>query len=175
MRFCRIVLALAVAGFPLADSRAGTATFLFASVGQSYLAFLPSDDPALGREIISARIVLSVESFPGSDAANFFTDIAFPIEPLPGNDNSLVLAGSDLGWSGSGQFDYFEETDRFNGRFISARYGAETPGLDFDGVILDGSRIEFTYVPEPATWLVVASCLIGVAWGRARLARNRTA
>jgi hypothetical protein len=40
------------------------------------------------------------------------------------------------------------------------RYGAETPGENFDGAILEGSRIEFTYVPEPATLAPLALAAI---------------
>jgi hypothetical protein len=129
-----------------ADAFAATATFNFAQVGSSFSAFLPPDDPLIGKEITAARIYLDVESFPGSDAANFFTDISFPIEPFAGNTNAIVLFGSDLGWSGSGTFHYFEETTRFNGVFVTARYGGETPGENFDGLILDTSRIEFDYI-----------------------------
>lgn len=134
-----------------------TATFTFAPVGSSFSAFLPADDPLVGKEITLARIYLDVEIFPGSDAANFFTDISFPIEPFPGNENAIVLTGADLGWSGSGTFHYFEETTRFNGTFISARYGGETPGEGFDGQILDSSRIEFDYISDGGEELVLES------------------
>jgi hypothetical protein len=126
-----------------------TVTFNFAQVGGSFSAFLPADSPLIGQEIISARIYLDVEAFKGSDAANFFTDLSFPISPFPGNENAIVLFGDDLGWSGSGTFHFFEETTMFNGTFVAARYGGETPGKDFDGSILKGSRVEFDFVPEP--------------------------
>ncbi len=129
-----------------AGASAGTATFTFAQVGTSFSAALLEGDPLIGKEIISTRIYLDVESFQGSDAANFFTDISFPIEPFPGNTNAIVLFGSELGWSGDGTFHYFEETTRFNGVFAPFRYGGETPGENFDGVILDTSRIEFDYI-----------------------------
>ncbi len=134
-----------------------TATFTFAPVGSSFSAFLPSDSPLIGKQIVSARIYLDVESFEGSDAANFFTDISFPIVPDPGNTNALVLIGSDLGWSGSGTFHYFEETTGFNGVFVSARYGGETPGENFDGVLLNTSRIEFDYVSDGGEDLTLVS------------------
>lgn len=129
------------------SARAETATFKFAALGTSFSAALPADSPLIGQEITSARIYLDVEAFPGSDAANFFTDISFPIEPFPGNVSALVLVGADLGWSGAGTFHYFEETTRFNGVFAPYRYGGETPGEDFDGLLLDTSRIEFDYQP----------------------------
>lgn len=151
----RSLLALSVAMLA-SPVDADTATFYFAPVGGSYLAFLPGDDPLVGKEIVNARIYLDVESFSGSDAANFFTDIAFPLLPFEGNENALALLGADLGWIGDGFFHYFEETTRFNGTFISTRFGAETPGDEFDGRILKGSRIEFDYVPEPATLLLLA-------------------
>ena len=138
-------------------ARAETATFNFAAVGSSFSAFLPSDSPLIGKQIVSARIYLDVEAFPGSDAANFFTDISFPIAPDPGNTNALVLTGSDLGWSGSGTFHYFEETTSLNGVFVSARYGGETPGDNFDGAILDTSRIEFDYLDDGGGELTLES------------------
>ena len=147
IKFFAVGLISFVLGFsPVA--RANIVTFHFAPVGSSFLAFLPPDSPLIGHQIISARIFLDVESNPGSDAANFFTDISFPIAPFPGNENALVLSGSDLGWSGTGTFHFFEETTRFNGIFVAARYGGETPGENFDGTLLETSRIEFTFVPE---------------------------
>ncbi len=128
---------------------ADTVVFNFAGVGTSFSAFLSSDSPLVGQEIVSARIFLDVESFAGSDAANFFTDLSFPIAPFKGNENAIVISGSDLGWSGSGVFHFFEETTMFNGTFVPGRYGGETPGKDFDGEILKGSRVEFDFVPEP--------------------------
>ena len=160
-RACRTVRALFSAGclgcclvFP-ATAGAETVTFNFASIGTSFSAFLAPDNPLVGQEIISARIYLDVVSFPGSNAANFFTDISFPIDPLPGNENALVIFGSDFGWAGSGLFHHFEETTRFNGVFAPARYGGETPGEDFNGAVLSGSRIEFDFVPEPGTFFLL--------------------
>ena len=47
-----------------AVAKAETATFNFAPVGSSYLAALLADDPLVGKEIVTARIYLDVESFP---------------------------------------------------------------------------------------------------------------
>jgi len=150
-----------------------TATFHFAPVGSSFLAFLPPDSPLVGHQIISARIFLDVQSDPGSDAANFFTDITFPIDPFPGNENALALSGSDLGWSGAGTFHFFEETTRFNGIFVVARDGGETPGENFDGALLGTSRIEFNYVPElGGTILLFVIGTVPLIW-TAQLTRSR--
>ena len=109
-RACTIFLAVGlacIATFPALAVQ--TATFNFAPVGISFSAFLPPDSTLIGKEVISARIYLNVESSPGSDAANFFTDLSFPISPFPGNENVLALFGSDLGWSGPGKFDSFRK------------------------------------------------------------------
>jgi hypothetical protein len=140
-----------------------TATFHFAPLGSSFLAFLPPDSPLVGHQIISARIFLDVQSDPGSDAANFFTDISFPIVPFPGNENALALSGSDLGWSGAGTFHFFEETTRFNGIFVVARYGGETPGENFEGTILEGSRVEFDFASVPDNGGISTAACAGVA------------
>jgi hypothetical protein len=143
-----VALAAVAAATPaLAD----TVEFQFAQVGNSFSAFMGADDPLVGKEIVAARIYLTVESYPGSDAANFWTDITLPIEPFDGNTNFLYLSGADLGWSGEGTFDYYLETTSLNGVFVAARWGGETPGFDFEGEILDGSRIEIDYVPAPAS------------------------
>lgn len=148
-RLRQVLVVGCVAGFfgAITSAKAETATFHFAPLGGSFSAALLGDDPLIGGEITATRIYLDVEAFPGSDAADFFTDISFPIEPSPGNTNALVLVGADLGWSGAGTFHYFETTSRFNGVFAPYRYGGETPAENFDGLLLDTSRIEFDYIP----------------------------
>ena len=167
-RFGPITVALllwgGVAGFVIssAPAKADTVTFNFAPVGTSFSAFLAPDNPLIGKEVISARIYLNIESFPGSDAANFFTDLSFPISPFPGNENVLVLFGSDLGWSGAGKFDFFEETKLFNGIFVTARFAGETPGENFDGTLLEGSRVEFDFVSVPDSGSISMAACAGV-------------
>jgi hypothetical protein len=160
-----VLLSNCIAGFAIlsAPAKAGTVTFNFAPVGTSYSAFLAPGSPLIGKEVISARIYLNVQSFPGSDAANFFTDLSFPISPFPGNENVLALVGSDLGWSGAGTFDFFEETKLFNGIFVSARFAGETPGEGFDGTLLEGSRVEFDFASVPDNGGISMAACAGVA------------
>lgn len=137
-----------------ASAHAETVTFAFAPVGNSLSYFMGADDPLIGKQVISTHIVLKVRSADGSDAANFYTDHSFPILPDPGNESALALSGADMGWSGSGDFLYDTKTTMFNGVFVPARYGSETPGFDFDGEILDGSYIEMeVVVPAPPVLL----------------------
>lgn len=102
------------------------------------------------------RIYLNVESFTGSDAASFATDIGFPIKPPAGDLFVLALTGAEMGWAGPGIFQYRFETKDFNGTFISLGYGAETFSPTFDGRVLEGSRIEFVTTPGPGSTTVVA-------------------
>jgi hypothetical protein len=127
---------------------ADTVSFSFARVGTSYSAALFQDSPLVNHEVTGARIILDVEIYPESDGANFVADLAMPIDPNPGNTNAIVLNGVDLGWSGDGIFNYFAETDEFNGFLVARRYGAATYGEGYAGQILDG-RIELdvpTYI-----------------------------
>lgn len=147
----RAALCAVLVGGAATTAIGATTEFFFAAVNNSYSAFLPPDSELVGQQVTVARIYLTVRVDPGSDAADFFTDIAFPILPDDGNTSGLVITGEELEWSGSGEFTYFRETTEFNGVFVSRRFGAETPIENFSGAILEGSRIEFDYVPEPTT------------------------
>lgn len=124
-----------VVTFPAAGE---TVQFEFARVGMSYSAALFADDPIVGKHVEGARIVLEVESFEGSDAANFYTDILLPIEPLIGNSSALVYTGEELGWSGAGIFRLELDTNELNGTLIARRFGAASPAEGFSGQILEG-------------------------------------
>lgn len=128
-------------------AQADTISFNFAPVGTSYSAVLLPGNPAVGGRITTARIYLNVEIFSGGKAQDFEADIAFPIEPDPGNTNALIVTGAGLGWSGAGVFNHLKETTEFNGTFKSVKFGAET--FPIKGQILEGSRIEFDYDPVP--------------------------
>ena len=143
----------------------GTATFDFAQVGQAYSAAIFEDDPIVGKEVVSARIILEVLAFPGSDAVDFTTDLLLPIDPFEGCTNVLLLNGADMGWSGEGVFSYTEETDRFNGVFVARKYGAETYGIQ--GRILQSSRVELRYIGGGGCTGVeeIENPLWGEGWG----------
>lgn len=161
-------MALSGALLFVSTARAEIVTFNFAPVGNSLSYFMGADNPLVGKRIVDTHIVLRVESFAGSDAANFFTDHSFPILPDPGNESALALFGIDLGWSGSGIFEYEIHTSMFNGVFTPARYGSETPGFDFEGVILEGSTIEMEVIPAPSTAALGALPLAVAALRRRR-------
>ena len=130
-----------------ASAAADIQTFIFAEVGTTYTGFFPSN-PFVGQEVVLTRIFLEVDVAPGSDAADFDTDISFPLTPFPGNRNALSIDGGELGWSGAGHFTYMLETTEFNGVFISTIYGAATSPLD--AFISKSSRIEMVTIPAPA-------------------------
>ncbi|GMV26436.1 MAG: hypothetical protein AMXMBFR58_24670 [Phycisphaerae bacterium] len=156
--------------FACAPASAEVVRFEFAPVGQSRSYFLGSDDPLVGKRVVSTTIHLYVLSRPGSDAANFFTDHSFPIEPDPGSENALVFYGSDENWKGDGNFAWhLEDSPLFNGVFVPARYGSETPGFDFDGEILEGSYIEMVVVPAPSV-ASIGLAATGLLAGRRRRA-----
>jgi hypothetical protein len=136
-RFGKVAGLLSVAAFVVlaVPVKANTVTFHFAPVGTSFSASVAPDNPLIGKEVVSSRIYLNVGSFPGSDAANFVTDISFPISPFPGNENVLSFLDSDLGWSGAGEFHFFEQTTLFNGILLPldlrARHRAKTLTGDY--------------------------------------------
>lgn len=156
------VCSSAVAGPVTTETR----VFNFAGVGISYTAILLGSDPIVGREIVETRITLNLD-VTGGDAANFATDIALPIDPFPGNVNVFFLNGAGQGWSGTGEFNYAETTDRFNGVFFATIFGAATPGAGYTGSFLEGSRIEVDYiVPAPGSAALLG--LSGLAMTRRR-------
>lgn len=113
-------------------------TFPFAQVGNSYTAAIFDGHPIAGRRVIRTEVVLRVEVNPGSNAADFATDILLPIIADSG-DSVFTLNGSDQNWSGSGTFEFRETTTRYNGPIRTGRYGAESFGVQ--GRILDDSGI----------------------------------
>ena len=133
---------------PTAAATADIQSFIFADVGTTYTGFLFPGNPIVGQEVVLTRIFLEVDVAPGADAADFDTDLSFPITPLPGNRNALSINGAELGWSGSGRFTYVHETTEYNGVFISTIYGAATAPMD--AVILKESRVEMMTIPSPA-------------------------
>jgi uncharacterized protein (TIGR03382 family) len=138
----------------------------FAAFGQSYSAAVFADHPLVGRHVDAARVLLVVIVAPGSDAADFFTDIALPTAPDAGATGTIILRGSDLGWSGSGTFTYDATTTAYNGTIVARRYGAETPpnGNCVEAYVTTVSAVELI-VPPPGT---VAALALGAAALRRR-------
>ena len=152
-----LVAAILMSGvmFPAAAASADIQSFIFAEVGTTYTGFLFPGNPIVGQEVVLTRIFLDVEVFPGSDAADFDTDLSLPNTPFPGNRNALSITGAELGWSGSGRFTYIHETTDYNGVFISTIYGAATSPLD--AVISKDSRVEMVTVPAPPGAAILAA------------------
>lgn len=142
-----------------------TIEWTFAQVNQSLQGALFDGDPLVGMQVVNTRIYLNILVEPGSNAADLHIDRSFPLIPEDGAGNVLVLEGAELGWSGSGTFNYFLETTGFNGTLVAGRWGAETYGVF--GELLEGSRIEMDVVPAPG-----AAAVLGLA-GVATLRRRR--
>jgi hypothetical protein len=119
--------------------------FNFANVGMSYSAAIFASDPIVGRRVISTTLVLNLSVDPGSDAADFTTDILLPIQTDAPTGSVVLYSGLDLGWAGSGVFQFTETTTRYNGVIVPARFGAETFGVQ--GFLLAGSGIVVTFEP----------------------------
>lgn len=140
-------LAVLAGGATLAHAGDNMHTFNFANVGQSYSAAIFASNPLVGRRVLSTTIVLNVSVEPGSDAAEFVTDILLPIETDDPAGSVVAYTGVDLEWNGSGSFTFTETTTRYNGVIIPARFGAETFGVA--GELLEGSGIFVTLEPLP--------------------------
>ncbi len=131
-------------------------TFMFAEAGTSYTGLIFQGDPIIGQEISHARILLTITVAPGGNAADFHTDIAFPIEPFAGSTNVLNISGQSEGWSGAGTFSIDRTVTTHNGTFRAGLFGAETflPG----GFVHQGSEVQFFTVPAPG-----AAAALGLA------------
>lgn len=145
-----------------------TTRFIFADVGTTHTGFVFPGDPRIGREVILTRIHLVLEVFPGADAADFDTDVTFPIDPAQGSTPVLALTGEGLNWSGAGTFIHDDQTTMFNGTFIQTLFGAATSPMD--AVIHKESYIEMVFAPIPAPG--TAAGLMALAGGLA-LRRRR--
>ncbi len=112
--------------------------------------FIFPDDPIIGSEVIGGRIIFDMTVNPGFDAADFETLMTFPIDPAPGSQDFWNPTGASLGWSGSGDFSINQDTDMFNGTFISSDFFAQTILPFAFGDIDFESRVELDYLPVPA-------------------------
>lgn len=163
----RTFLAAGALGVAAAAANAeDTTRFIFADVGTTHTGFIFPGDLRIGREIVLTRIHLVLEVFPGADAAEFDTDVTFPISPGPGSTPVLALTGAGLDWTGSGVFVYDDETTLFNGTFIQTLFGAATSPMD--AVIHKESYIEMVFAPIPAPGTAAVAALAGVVAMRRR-------
>ena len=117
-------------------------------------------DPLIGLEVVGTRIYWDVIVADGQDASEIRADVLLPIDTNSGFAAGIILDGPTLGWSGSGTFNHFEATGRFNGYFGEAGtpFAFQSFGLPSNAVsILPTSRIEIDYavVPEPSTFLLL--------------------
>ena len=152
MRTNSCVLAGVVVGVLAGSVSAGvveTREFRFPRPNMSTFAAIFDGDTWIDSEIVSTSIDFRVEVLSGS-AADIHVVVDLPIVPDDGNLSSVVINGSDLGWSGTGVFEYSLVTDLYNGTGRSGSYGAEFPTPNLSAVLLDGSGITVSYVPVPA-------------------------
>ncbi|HJU39631.1 MAG TPA: hypothetical protein VJ724_08665 [Tahibacter sp.] len=98
--------------------------------------------------ILGARLVFRDYRVPeGLDAAQFHFDFSLP---TTGVAPYIVLDGTDMGWSGTGSFNYEATFDGFNGEILPGRFGAEIMHILDDGAPVSGGTfygdhyLEFT-------------------------------
>ena len=121
----------------------------FDVAGFSYLwGWFGSDLGPTQGTILDAKLVFKDYRVPeGLDAAQFHFDFALPTTgPAP----YIVLDGVDMGWSGTGSFDYEATFEGFNGEILPGRFGAEIMHILEDGSPVSGGTfygdhyLEFT-------------------------------
>ncbi len=154
-----LISATANAGFDQLDVHTTTKFNPPIPFGASGQGRIFEGDPFIGREVVEVRIHWNVVVADGYDAAAIHADVRLPIDAYSGAAAQIILDGPTLGWSGSGAFNHFEATDRYNGFFGQAGTPSDWQswGLPFDAVdVLPTSRIEIDYlIPEPATLLLL--------------------
>jgi len=130
------------------------------------------DKPYIEREVVEVRIYWDVVVADGYDAADILANVHLPIITDSGSLAEIILDGPTLGWSGSGTFNHYEVTGRYNFSFgpVWTPYGWISYGLPFDAVdVLPTSRIEIDYlVPEPATMILLTLGGLGLLSRRKR-------
>lgn len=152
MRMCSGVKVCALTALWAGTANAGvveTREFAFPRANMSTFGAIFEGDPWIGSEIIEASINFRVEVTSGS-AADLSVIVDLPITPDAGNVSFVLINGADLGWSGTGIFEYTQVTDMLNGVGRVGSYGAEFPTPDFSARLLEGSGITLSYIPVPA-------------------------
>jgi hypothetical protein len=114
-----------------------------ANLALTYGYFGGERGPTTGR-ILSTTLVIDYATTGTQDAADFYFTFAVPTSD--GQETFIGLTGTDLGWSGQGNFTYsFEDSELYNGQIRDGRFGAE---FDGGGTFTD-SYVEFVVDADP--------------------------
>ncbi|HEB26175.1 MAG TPA: hypothetical protein ENI05_00155 [Porticoccus sp.] len=120
-----------------ADHKLDKIIFGFAPVGIATQFYVSSDQAG---EIIGSEITLKVTITEG-DASNFETTIQLPISP----SGSLRISGDELGWKGTGSFEYTVADNSLNGYLMAGGGGSETYLNNYSGSISAESGVTLIY------------------------------
>jgi len=113
--------------------------------------------PYIEREVVEVRITWDIVVAEGYDANDILANVHLPIITDSGPRAEITLNGQALGWSGSGTFNHYEVTDRYNFSFgpVWTSYDWVSYGLPYDAVeVLPTSRIEIDYL-APCNYILV--------------------
>ena|GEM_PF-6631124 len=113
--------------------------------------------PYIEREVVEVRITWDIVVAEGYDANDILANVLLPIITDSGSLAKITLNGQALGWSGSGTFNHYEATDRYNFSFgpVWTPSGWISYGLPHDAVeVLPTSRIEIDYL-APCDYILI--------------------
>ena len=100
------------------------------------------DEPLLGH-IVATRVRLRGYTPLLLDDARAF-HLLFAVPVVGGENEALLLEGGDMGWSGMGVHGFDFDTDAYNGKLRTGRFGLELGG---GGTFVRESWLEFSVVP----------------------------
>jgi len=98
--------------------------------------------PTSGR-ILSTTLVMNYTTGGTQDAADLF--LTFDVPTYDGAQAFIGLTGTDLGWSGQGEFHHSFTSEDYNGEIRPGRFGAQ---FDGGGAFTD-SYVEFLVDADP--------------------------
>lgn len=136
--FTPLTVIMLMASVPLAQAETKAHTVRFAPVGYA-MQFMIAEDEA--GPIKKAKISLRVTITEG-DASNFETVLQLPMS----GSGTLYISGRDLGWEGTGDFEYRTVDHRLLTGFLQyGAGGAETYVVGYKGEIDPNSSVELVY------------------------------